>query len=219
MMDQFTEQIGAILAGQLAGFSFRNRGGRLSRATEIGWQAIVIEVLPTASKGIGKLAAHAQVRLEQIEALYTPHNPFLKPKDAKEHATLTRNCDSLLKDKALAPGFSLDQTSLDAFADAYAAALKTDVVPWLERYSDEEAVFEGLADSDPKNWITSDRLTRFPVLMAISARRGDTATFDAIASEFQEWCKQKHALVYTPLSSAMLRLRPTPDHPSSTPRG
>ena len=198
-MEQFTESIGTFLAQTLAGFAFKKRESCVLRQSTAGWQAIAIEVLPTASTGIGKLAAHARIRIETLEARYTPHHPFLKPKDAKTHATLTVNCDGLLKDKALAHGFSLD------------AAVEADVIPWLEKYSDEQAVYEGLVDSDPRNWVTSDRLTRFPVLMAILAKRGDVPAFDAIAAEFQEWCKQKHAMVYAPLAAAMLNVRPTPN--------
>jgi len=78
-------------------------------------------------------------------------------------------------------------------------------------------VYAGLADGNPRNWITSDRLTRFPVLLAILAKRGDTAAFDIIAAEFEEWCKQKHAVVYAPLAAAMRKLRPTPNEDHSHP--
>lgn len=207
-MEQYTERIGSLIAERIPGFQFKKREGKLFRVTNNGWQAIAIEVLPTASQGIGKLAAHAQVRHEQIESLYTPHNPFMKPNEAKTHPTLTANCDELLQDKSLVHGFGLDPCSVDAFAEAYAAAIRSDVIPWLEKFSDEQSLFAGLAESDPKKWVTSDRLTRFPVLLAILSKRCDTATFDSVAAEFQEWCKQKHALVYAPLATAMLDMRP-----------
>jgi hypothetical protein len=215
MMKQFTERVGELIAERIPGFQFKKREGRLFRFTDNGWQSIALEVLPTASQGIGKLAAHAQVRHEQIEALYTQYHPFLQPKDAKFHATLTVNCDGLLQNKALAHGFGLDPASVNAFSEAYAEAIKSDVIPWLDKFSDEQALFIGLADSDPKKWATSDRLTRFPVLMAILARRGDIEGFDSAADEFQDWCKQKHALVYAPLATAMLRMRPATKLPPS----
>jgi len=213
MMEQLTERIGTLIAEQIPSFRFEKREGRLFRATDNGWQAIVFEVLPTGSQGTGKLAAHAQVRHDEIESLYTPHHLFLKPKEAKSHPTLVTNCDGLLKDKTLAHGFSLDPSSADAFATIYSKAIKSDVIPWLEKFSNEQALFLGLADSDPKNWATSNRLIRFPVLMAILAKRRDAAGFEAVGVEFQEWCKQKHALVYAPLAAAMLNMRPPPDSP------
>lgn len=214
-MKQFTERVGKLIAVRIPGFQFKKREGRLFRLTDNGWQAIVLEVLPTASQGIGKLAAHAQVRHEQIESLYTQYHPFIHPKDAKVHATLTVNCDGLLQNKALVQGFGLDPASVNTFAETYAEAIKSDVIPWLDKFSDEQALFIGLADSDPKRWATSDRLTRFPVFMAILARRGDIEGFDSAASEFHEWCKQKHALVYAPLAAAMLKMRPSPQLPPS----
>jgi hypothetical protein len=211
LMEQLTERIGTLIAELIPSFKFENREGRLFRATDNGWQAIVFEVLPTGSQGVGKLAAHAQVRHDQIESIYTPHHLYVKPKEAKSHPTLVTNCDALLKDKTLAHGFSLDPPSVDTFARIYAEAIKSDVIPWLDKFSDEQSLFLGLAGSDPKNWATTNRLIRFPVLMAILAKRRDALGFDTVGVEFQEWCKQKHAMVYAPLASAMLSMRPTPD--------
>lgn len=208
MMKQYTESIGTLLAQKLPGFVFKKRESCVFRQTKTGWQAIAIEVLPSTSPGIGKLAAHAKIRIETLEELYTPYHPFLTANDAKSHATLTVNCDGLLKDKALAHGFGLGTNSTTSFANAYSAAVESDILPWLEKYSDEQAVYDGLVDQDPRNWITSDRLTRYPVLIAILAKRGNLPAFDAITAEFQEWCKQKHAMVYAPLATAMLKLRP-----------
>ena len=83
------------------------------------------------------------------------------------------------------------------------------VIPWLDRYSQEDALFDGLVASDPMQRVTRDPLTRFPVLMAIFAKDGNVDRFDAIAVEFQEWCTHKRALVYAPLAMAMLGMRPT----------
>lgn len=209
-MEQFTKQVGELIAKQIPSFRFDELGRRLHRSTESGWQAIVLEVLPTGSQGVGKLAAHAQVRHEQIESLYTPYHPLIKPKDVKSHATLTVNCDILLKNKTLAHGFRLDTNSINALAERYGEAAKSDVIPWLDKFSDEREIFAGLADEDPKKWVTSDRLARFPVLMAILARRGDTKRFDLVAAEFREWCKQKHAMIHAPLAAAMEKMRPAP---------
>jgi len=99
--------------------------------SNVGWQAIAIEVIPTASPGVGKLAAAARIRIEALEAIYTPRHLFLKPEDAKAHATLAVNCDGLLKDKTLVHGFNLDSSSVVRFAEKYAAAVESDVIPWL----------------------------------------------------------------------------------------
>ena len=217
MINQVTESIGESLAQQLSTFVFKKRESCLFRKTNAGWQAIAIEVLPSASPGVGKLAAHARIRIDNLESIYTQHHPFLEPKDAKTHATLTVNCDNLLTDRTLAHGFSLDTANIKAFSEAYAVAIKEDVIPWLDRYSDEQAIYDGLASPDPTAWVTSDRLTRFPVLMAILSKRGDLSAFDVIASQFGDWCKLKHALVYAPLASAMLKMRPAPDSTAHTP--
>ncbi len=207
-MEQYTDRIGSLVAKRIPEFQFQKRERRLFRSTDIGWQAVVLKVLPTATRGVGKLAAHAQVRHDRLEALYLPHHLYIEVQDAEMHPTLTVNCDTRLQGKSLVHGFSLEPASVDAFAEEYAEAIKADIMPWLERFSDEQALYDGLASSDPKNWVTSDRLIRFPVLMALLSSRGDASTFDSVASEFQEWCKQKHALVYAPLAVSMLNMRP-----------
>ena len=210
-MKTITEQVGTRIAKQLPGFQFQRQKSRLYRQTESGWQAVFLAVHPTSTKGIGKLAAHGQVRHDRIEALYTPFIPYLRKSDIKSHPTIAVNCDSLLTRRELVHGFQLEPASILLFADSYAAAIRTDVIPWLENYSNEQVLFEGLTSRDPKNWATSDRLTRFPVLMAILAIRGDAVGFDTVASEFADWCRQKHALCHAPLAQVMLGMRPTID--------
>lgn len=206
-MKELTRHIGSAIAEQLPGFHFEERQGRLIKLTDEGWQAIAIEVLPTSSLEFGKLAAYAQIRLDEVEKLYLPHHLYVGPKDAKNHATISVNCDSLIRCQKLVHEFPLQPERVEVFAESYAEALKADIIPWLERYSGEQALFEGLADIDPRNRIISDPLTRYPVLMAILAKRGDIVGFDSLAAEFQEWCKNRHALVYAPLASAMLSMR------------
>lgn len=216
-MQKYTEQIGLLIAQRIPDFDFQKRDNRLYRATETGWQAIVLEVLPSATQGMGKLAAHAQVRHNDLEALYAPHHPYLKPNEANTHPTLVVNCDSLLKEKELVNAFSLAPASIIAVADGYAAAIKADVIPWLEKFSDEQQLFQGLKSNDLGNKITSHGTVRFPVLMAILAKRGDTTGFKNIDIEFQNWCKQKHSMVYAPLAAAMINMLPNPDSISQAP--
>lgn len=203
-MNKLTKDIGERLTNLLDGFSFIASRSALVRTTDVGWQRIAIEVLPSATKGVGKLAAHAQVRVDSLEEIYTPLHPFLSAKDAKHHATLTTNCDLLLRDKALTNGFpTTDELGLSQFVHAYAAALRRDVIPWLDRYSSESEIYDGLIHQDPFGWITSDRLTRYPVLMALLAKQRDWQRFKAIAAEFDDYCNSRHALAYKPLADAM----------------
>lgn len=212
-MDEITSTIGQALADELEGFKLMKSRDSLVRATDFGWHAIAIEALPASAPGVVKLAAHAQVRIDHIEALYIPLHPFVDAKAAKLHPTLAANCDSLLGDRSLANGVPADQSSLKAFSLRYAADLRTNVLPWLNRYSNADALFDGLSDPDPKKWVTSDRLTRYPVLMAILAYRGDWARFDQVGAEFTAYCTQRHALVYKPLADAMLRMRERSQRP------
>ncbi|SHK46673.1 hypothetical protein SAMN02745181_3855 [Rubritalea squalenifaciens DSM 18772] len=203
-MDELTAKIGKALADKLDGFKFVKSQWHLIRKTEVGSQSIVIEVLPTSDPETAKLAAHGHVRIDEIEDGYTPHNPYLTPKDAKAHPTIVVNCDQLLSDKSLANGFRVDEQSINQFVDVYARALEGDVLPWLNKYSDEGNLFENLSGEDPKSWITSDRLIRYPVLLAMLAKKENWARFEQIGEEFLNYCDQPHAQVYKPLAASVI---------------
>lgn len=198
-MDQLTDYIGRGLSKKLEGYRLIATRSKLIRQFSEGWQAIAIEALTRSDSEVAKLAAHAQVRLDVIENCYTPFHPFLSSRDAKVHPTLTINCDQLLSSSELIHGFVTDKGNVDKFVDDYAEALKSNVLPWLAKYSNEEEIFLNLNDDNPKRWVTSDRLCRFPVLLAILARRKDWQRFDQVAKDFAEYCESPHARVYIPL--------------------
>lgn len=202
-MDELTARIGKGLSRILVGFKLVKSCWQLVRNTAEGWQAIAIEVLPTANPDKTRLAAHAQVRLDRIEETYSPFHPFLNGAEAKTHATVTTNCDPLLAETKVVHGFAADDQSVDSFIVEYADALRANVLPWLDRYSTEEAVFSGLIDDDPTEWITSDRLTRYPVVLAVLANRGAWDDFDRISREFLSFCESPHALMYKSFAESL----------------
>ncbi|EDL57107.1 hypothetical protein [Gimesia maris] len=203
-MDELTARIGKGLSDQLDGFKFVKSRWQLLKSTAEGWQAIEIAVLPTSQQGTAKLAAHGQVRLDRIEETYIPFHPYLSRTEAKTHATVTINCDSLLVDCPVVHEFRTDDQSIDMFIVDFANAIKAHVLPWLDQYSNENAVFVGLIDDDPMRWITSDRLVRYPVLLAVLANRNQWSEFDRIAQEFANYCDLLHAQVYKPLADALI---------------
>ena len=91
-----------------------------------------------------------------------------------------------------------------SFLAAYANALHSDVVPWLEKYSDKEAVFQGLVADDPLKRVTSDALRHYPVLLTIFAMRGDWQAFERIADEFLAYCDKPYGAVHRPLAMATI---------------
>ena len=204
MMDKLTEKLGKVLTGELSGFKIVKSKWALIRQFPGGWQAIVIEALPTSKPGFAKLSAHGHIRINALEETYVRYNPYLTDKDAKNHPTVVVNCDELFSDKVVANAFSTDVDGIEMFVNAYIMALKNDVVPWLERYSEEQNLFEGLSGSEPETWITSDRLVRYPVLLAILFRRREWGEFDRIAEEFLNYCDKPHAQVYKPYAESII---------------
>lgn len=150
------------------------------------------------------LDATAQIRIDVIEKAYMPFHMYLNPKRAKLHPTLEKNCIELFSDRSLVDGFRTDTASMERYAQSYALAVRRDVLPWLDKYSIEENLLEGLIDDNPFNWATSDRLVRYPVLLAIFARRGEWTEFKRIADEFSSYCEESHAQVHKPFAEAMI---------------
>lgn len=203
-MDQFTARIGVGLVSNLSGFEWLSSSLQLRKRLNDGWIGISIEVIPTSKRGVVKLAAHGQIRNDEIEDRYTPFNFLLSAVEAKEHATITINCDTLLRNSPLIHGFSIDDPSVEKFIVGYAAELREHVVPWLEGHLTEESLLSGLSSDNPREWITSDRLIRYPVLLAIHSGRGEWAEFERIAEEFSNYCKKPYGLVHKPYAEAVI---------------
>jgi hypothetical protein len=203
-VNKVTEILGLSFADKLNGFKFEKSHSHLIKMMSSGWQAIVISASPTSTKGLFRLESHGHVRINEIENIYTPFHLFLAGKSAKNHPTIVINCDRLLSDKSFIDGFFDDDKSIESFATRYAEALQDDVLPWLEKYSNEQELFDGLIDKDPTKWITSDRLTRFQVLLAILAKRDQVVEFDCVANEFLTYCEKPHAKIYEDLAVKLI---------------
>jgi hypothetical protein len=204
-MDQFTDRIGVGLVANLDGFEWLSSSYQLRKRLDDGWVGISIEVLPASKRGFVKLAAHGHIRNDEIEDRYTSFNSLLTSTDVKEHATLTINCDTLLRNSPLIHGFSSDESSVEQFILGYARELRQHVVPWLEKHVTKESLLRGLSSGNPREWITSDRLTRFPVLLAIHSGSGDWEEFEKIAEEFSKYCEKPHGLVHKPYAEAVIK--------------
>lgn len=202
------ERIGNFFAGKLDDFAYEPKKSRLVRKFDGGWQAIALSLLQSSQRGTYKISGQAHIRLDNLENVYALHHPYLAVEDFESHQTVARNCDNLIQDKSLVHAFPVEELLSYSFLEKYASALVTDVLPWLEKYSIEDELFAGLVGEDPKSWVTSDRLTRFPVLLSILARRCDQTAFDAVLSEFEKWCQLPFAAVHAPFPIAMKKIRP-----------
>ena len=199
------------LCDGLDGFKFLKSRKLLQKIIPGGWLGIEIRLHRTSSPEVRKLAAAALVRIDELEDLYAPYLVFLtpmspmSPADAKIHPTLGKNCDVLLSmtNQELSHGFHVDEESIRCFINDYVQAIRDDILPWLEKYSEVDAIYDGLCDPDPMGWLTSSILIRYPVLLAILTKRGDCEAFEVIASEFLAYCEKPHALVYKPFAEAI----------------
>jgi hypothetical protein len=197
--------IGKALEARLVGFKYVKSKGMLRRETESGWQTIFVRPQASSVAGMVKLAAFGHVRIEALEVLYTPYIPLLNenPKEMAEHATIVFNCDNVITETSLIHEFFVDEVSLGHFIECYANALRKDVVPLLDKFSNEETLYEALADPDPRNWVT-DHMRRFCAMMALLVLRNDKIMFDKIASEFLTFFSQRHNQFQRPIVESIV---------------
>lgn len=203
-MHELVQRIGTGLVSRLPGFEWLRISRQLRKHLNDGWIGISIEVLPTSKRGIVRLAAHGKVRNDKIEDRHTPFNALLSTADAKEHATITINCDTLLRDSPLIHGFPADDSGVEEFIAGYAAALRQNVIPWLEGHITEELLLRGLSSDNPREWITSDTLTRYPVLLAIHSGRCEWDEFEKIATDFSSYCEKPQGMVHKLYAEAVI---------------
>lgn len=210
-MNNLLSTIAAGLCDGLDGFKYLKSRKLMQIIIPGGWLGIEISLHKTSSPEVKKLAAAALVRIDELEDLYAPYLVFLtpmspmSPADTKIHPTLGKNCDVLLSkaNQELSHGFHVDEESISCFINDYVQAIRDDILPWLEKYSEVDAIYDGLCDPDPMRWLTSNILIRYPVLLAILTKRGDYKGFESIASEFLAYCDKSHALVYKPYAEAI----------------
>jgi hypothetical protein len=203
-MIDYTDTIGRGLAQRLPGFDWSRSESVLRKPTRSGWIGIAIEAMPTSSPDVFKLASHGQIRIDDIERAYSPFDARLTKETAQSHATLVVNCDTLLRESPLIHGFRADPASIACFICDYAKELEDIVIPWLERHSTENSLFEGLSSKNPRQWITSDRLVRFPVLLAILSRRRDWVQYESVAGDFMAFCDKPYAQVHRAHAKAII---------------
>ena len=141
------KMMGELLEQQLTGFKFSRSKLKLVKKTDAGSIAIPISLLSTSTKGIQRFASVAQVRIDELENIYAIHSPHFNPKNFAESATVVANCDELFKDESFVAGFRVDEDTMVPFIDDYSKAVRSDVLPWLEKYSSEQNLLEGLINN------------------------------------------------------------------------
>ncbi len=204
-MDILIQDIGRTLAGSInGGFKFVKSKLSLVKKEKSGWKGIAINLLSASQPKFVKLALYAQIRIDYLELLYTPHHPFLSAKDARGHATLSVNCDQLFTDKSIVCSFESTKQSVAEAISKYSTAIKNDILPFLDNYFSEDALVSSFINPNPKEWVTSDRLTRYLVLLSVFAQRADWQSFNEFANEFSKYCLQPHAQVYKPLADSVI---------------
>ena len=203
---ELKKQVGFGLERRLDGFKFYRSKLLLKKEYSYGWQALWIDLHWSGAPGNAKLVANAHLRIEAIAQLCHPYSLSVQrePKYEKERPTIGENCDNLFSDASLIHSFPSDPDSVEQFLDRYVEGLKTDILPFLDKYSDENALFEGFIDPKPINWITGSWFGRFTILMAISVRRGNREAFEGYAKEFLEYCDDPLVSNYMPDAEAMI---------------
>ena len=167
--------------------------------------AVWVDLLPASRRGRFKAGVSAHIRIAALEAVYVNYHPLIPAPERGSHFTFVANCDSLFVDKSVAHSVELpDEQSVRVFAHRLWEAIKEGVLPFLERYCDRGRLVENLADEDPRTWVTSDRMTRYAILLSDRALMHDRAGFEHWATEWMDYCRQPHGQMYLPVADAIV---------------
>jgi len=187
---EITQEIGAQLAKKLEGFEFDSREKTLWRDTQKSSQRIQLTVVSTRVAGTKRMDASASVRNRELAKLcHSNDSPW--PDNARNWFWISIWCPSLISDFDRLVSFESTEKKLRRFIKDYTIALQKDVVPWLDRYSIMEELFNGLTGDNYQDWIVGNA-QRLPVLLAIHAKRRDMDGFEKAAAEYAEYCDQPH---------------------------
>jgi len=197
---EIIDEIGEGLELALDGFKYMKPKKSLHKTLEKGWNRITLDLRPTSDREKVKLLVNVEVQHSGLEEIYALHNPYLKAKDRKWHPTIGHNCDEIFETNPIIHGFNYTSEGIADCINTYAAMLKKDALPWLEKYSSEEFLFDALVNDAP----FLSPLVRYPVLMAIYSKRENLEEVKRVGEEFLNYCKQPHAQVYTSLAESTL---------------
>jgi len=204
-MDESIHELGALIATFVgADFKYVKSKLALVKTLSDGTQAITLDLLPASEQGKAKLAMNAQIRLNILEDQYGPLHPFLNAKERKTHPTLAVNCDSLFSDKALTQSISIKGSNLEQVASKYSQAIKTDVIPFFEKYYSVENLVASFEQPEPSAWVTSDRNTRYLVLLSAYSIESKWEDFERVASQYLAYCEKPFAQAYYPLAKSVI---------------
>jgi len=202
-MEDLLRTIGKTIASKLDGYKYQVSNERLIKKTNNGWIAIALDLIKDKRTQTARVDAYAHLRHEKIESIYGLFRARGDARKARNRQTLSKFCLHLFSE-GFEYGFSLNDVDIEEFSDRYASELKKSVIPWLEKYSNEEALYIGFLEDDSQNQITSDPLTRFPVLLSMLKIRNDRSKFEEISKEFLDYCNKDHAKVHMELATSII---------------
>lgn len=186
------------------GFRYIKSRFSLVRKVDNGSQIITIDLLPTSSSKHKKVSMFAHIRMDQLEEQYGPFHPFLDEKSRKTNSTVVINCDYLITDKSLTNSIQVDDSTLDQISHIYAKAIQNDVIPFFKEYFSIQSIVKSFERSDPCSWITSDKNTRYLVLLSAYSLESRWDDFDKVASEYLKYCEKPFSRQYSVLAESVI---------------
>jgi hypothetical protein len=193
--------------------NFENAGFRLGKAasefrhtSQSGdTVAVALGLLPASKRGYYKAAVTAHIRINAIEEVYAAFQPQQRPRDRNTHYTISVNCDNIYRDKSVSQSFELlSNEAVRAMAERLWKAILDDVLPFLERYCNRERLVANLEADNYITWVTSDRMTRYCVLMSDRVLAGDEVGFEKYAAEFLAYCEKPYGQMYRQVANAIV---------------
>ena len=159
--------------------------------------AIIVDVISTSDPQRYMVTMRMCIRLSVLEAVYVKYNPYITKAKQKQHYTLNINQSGLLPE-------SFTEDEIQLIGKKTWGVVNSEIFPMLEKFSIKSNLIQNLTSEDYNTWITSDRLTRYPILLSNAALEKDQDSFDKYAKEFIEFCQQPFAKVHLPMANSII---------------
>ena len=166
-------ELGKLVA--MHGFAPKPSGQSFRRATAAGWVSFHVAFIEHGNTDFD-LTADVAVRIDAVETLVTADSKLLTKSEREQTATLGCEIGNLTQGKPLrwSIASAVDVTPAAAgVADSFVNV----ALPYFEKYSDLEVVYETLRKNDSSGWLHSPvddaRCKRAIALAKVLNRRGD----------------------------------------------
>lgn len=181
----------------LPSFSYQKHARFFVRDFEYGQHAFHIGLIKQSNNQI-KMAAKIKIYIDEVDELYMPFYPGFVPEDKWSYSTLGGNADGLIQNNWLIHGFDKNDTVIDRFTEEYIKAIKNDFLPWFERNSKIDRIYEILSNANHPDYVPGALHGELLVRLAILLYQRRWDEYDRVESKLHVFLNKRYGKQFVP---------------------